>query len=153
MAEDFLTGGKSPYLFAPSESGVMGLLKSTGTNIAADVLGRYLYDKIIGPEIVKIVGSTLGTYANIGSGAIYAIAANLIAQKGVSSSFWSNFIQVAGAVPVSDYIAKALGDPLGPGLLPSKSNGVDAQEAAEEAYVRQLMGQGPSIAMNSTRGY
>lgn len=146
-------------MFAPADRDLMGLIKSTFVNAASGVGGRYLYYKFIGNPLSKAVAPYLGNYANIGASAIYSIVANLLSAKYVGSEFWSNFIQNAGMVPLADYIAKALGDPLGGQSAASTAvagTGVSATEAAEEQQVLAMItGQngGPVISTGAARGY
>lgn len=154
MAE-FFEDLKSRYLFAPDEDTLMGLFKSTAVNAVSGLAGRYAYYKFIGTPLNNLVGKYFGKYANIGTSAIYSIVLNLIATKITDNQYYSNMIQIAGSVPLADYLAKALGDPLGPGILNSgtMTGNEDSVEANEEAEVKKLMGQAPQISMQSFKGY
>lgn len=149
----FLDDLKSDYLFAPGERDLKGLLKSTALNVGANTAGRYVYYKFLGDYITKYIGTYFGTYANIASSAIYATALNLLGAKFVSNPMYSSLIQAAGAVPLADYLATLLGDPMGSPLVGASNGSALSQEAMEEAEVRALAGGAPSVSLQSVRGY
>lgn len=146
---------KSDYMSAPGENDVMGLIKNTAFNAAAGTAGRYVYYKFVGDFLNKFLGNFFGKYANIGVSAVYSMAMNIIATKVTDNQRYSNLIQLAGSVPISDYLAKALGDPMLQlnSTASQQASGADGQEAAEIAEVQKLMGSAPSVTMQSTRGY
>lgn len=145
--EDF----KSSYIGAPEKHDFMGLIQSTVESAIAGTAGRYVYDKFVGNMLTKYLGNVFGEYVNIGSSAIYSLVLNYLSERFVGNQNLSNMLQLAGSIPISDYIAKALGDPLGPGLV--KSNPASGMDA-EDKYIDSLIkGGAPSVSMSSTEGY